>query len=121
MRREHRTAGFRGDVQILVNGVKVLGENEHRPKGELKLIDLGNSYFKDKLENIEVYNHVSKGGSWFICGRFFTICKWTQNFRLLEASFHLVAVWIRLLELFIELRYNNINEDWQKSKGFIAG
>ncbi|MBA0814264.1 hypothetical protein Gohar_020104, partial [Gossypium harknessii] len=28
MRREHRTAGFRGDVQILVNGVEVLEDEE---------------------------------------------------------------------------------------------
>ncbi|XVF09971.1 hypothetical protein REPUB_Repub07fG0143800 [Reevesia pubescens] len=70
--------------------------------GKPCIVDLEHDFYLIKFQYAEDYNYVIKEGPWFIARQFLTLMKWEPNFRASEASFTLVAVWVRLLELSVK-------------------
>ncbi|OMO79365.1 hypothetical protein CCACVL1_13717 [Corchorus capsularis] len=91
--------GKKVGYRFLASKLKDLWEIQKQPL----IVDLGNEFFMLKFHSAEDLNFVIKEGPWFIAGHFLTMRKWEPNFRPSAASFSSVAVWVRLLELPVEL------------------
>ena len=65
-------------------------------------VDLGLGFFLVKLELVEDFDRILKGGPWFIGEHFLSLRPWIPDFRPSEAAVNTVAVWVRLPELPVE-------------------
>lgn len=76
-----------------------------KPKAKMDCVNLGRDFFLIRFISNEDYDHVLRGGPWFIGGHFLAIMPWEPYFKASEAKLSLVAVWVRLPKLPIEF-YN---------------
>ena len=83
---------------FLVNRLKSLW----KPTGGMSCIDLGLGFFLVKLDWKDDFEHILKGGLWFIGEYFLSLRPWVPNFKPSVASVNTVAVWIRLPKLPVE-------------------
>ena len=83
---------------FLVNRLKSLW----KPTGGFSCVDLGLGYFLVKLDLVDDFDRILKGGPWFIGEHFLSLRPWVLDFRPSEASVNTVAVWVRLPELLVE-------------------
>jgi hypothetical protein len=83
---------------FLVNRLKSLW----KPTGGMSCIDLGLGFFLVKLDWKDDFEHILKGGPWFIGEHFLSLRPWVPNFRLSVASVNTMVVWIRLPKLPVE-------------------
>ncbi|XP_050260089.1 uncharacterized protein LOC126705223 [Quercus robur] len=74
-----------------------------KPSGRLDCVDLGNNFFLTRFYVKEDLDNVLRNGPWFIVDHFLSLRPWEPFFKPSSASFSLIAVWIRLYELPIEL------------------
>jgi hypothetical protein len=63
---------------------------------------LGLGFFLVKLELVDDFDRILKGGPWFIGEHFLSLCPWIPDFRPPEAAVNTVAVWVRLPKLLVE-------------------
>ena len=63
---------------------------------------MGKNFFLIKFSDGSNYDKVLHGGPWFIKEHFLAIKPWEPYIKASEASFSIVAVWVRFLELPIE-------------------
>lgn len=74
-----------------------------KPTRRLDCVDLGNDFFLARFYSKEDLDVVLKRGLWFIGDHFLSIRPWEPFFKLDSADVSLIAVWIRLNGLPIEL------------------
>ncbi|KAF3972461.1 hypothetical protein CMV_004032 [Castanea mollissima] len=74
-----------------------------RPSAKMDCVDLGYGFFLVKFFSKEDLDAVLMKGPWFIGDHFLSIRPWEPFFKPLMANVSLIAVWIRLCELPIEL------------------
>ncbi|KAJ7942430.1 reverse transcriptase [Quillaja saponaria] len=67
--------------------------NLWQPKGELKLIDVGNDYYLVKLSAHEDYNKVLDEGPWLVADHYVTLQKWMHDFDNEDDFPTCMAVW----------------------------
>lgn len=68
-----------------------------------ELIDLEQGFFMTRFYSREDYFRVLEGGPWIILGHYLTVSKWKPNFRPSMQTVQSSLVWIRFLELPLEL------------------
>ena len=90
-----RTVGF----NFLQNKLNQLW----KPTGRLDCVDLGNDFFLARFYSKEDLDVVLKRGPWFVGDHFLSIRPWEPFFTPDSADVSMVAVWIRLNRLPIEL------------------
>jgi hypothetical protein len=83
---------------FLVNRLKSLW----KPAAGFSCVDLGLGFFLVKLELVDDFDRILKGGPWFIGEHFLSLRPWIPDFRPSEAAVNTVAVWVRLPELPVE-------------------
>ena len=66
-------------------------------------MDLGNGFYSIRFSLKEDMDAVLEKGSWFIGGHFLSIRPWEPSFKPSTANVSLMAVWVRLHELPMEL------------------
>nr|POF05802.1 uncharacterized protein CFP56_44105 [Quercus suber] len=74
-----------------------------KPEGRMDCVDLSNGFFLIRFYSKEDLNSVLKRGPWFVGDHFLSLRPWEPFFKPSSANISLVAVWIRLHELPIEL------------------
>ena len=74
-----------------------------RPEGRMDCIDLSYDFFLVRFYSKEDLERVVKRGPWFIEDHFLSLRLWEPFFKPLTTNVSLIAVWIRLNELPIEL------------------
>ena len=74
-----------------------------RPEGRMDCIDLSYGFFLVRFYSKEDLERVIKRGPWFIEDHFLSLRPWEPFFKPLTTNVSLIAVWIRLNELPIEL------------------
>jgi hypothetical protein len=82
----------------LVNRLKSIW----KPAGGFSCVDLGLGFFLVKLELVDDFDRILKGGPWFISEHFLSLQPWIPDFRPSEVAVNTVAVWVRLPELPVE-------------------
>lgn len=60
-------------------------------------------YFLARLYKREDYFHVLEGGPWIVMGHYMTVAKWKPNFQTSIGNVHATLVWVRFIELPMEL------------------
>lgn len=68
----------------------------------MKIVDLGHDLFLIQFEKREDYVKTVEGGPWVIADHYFTIRKWSTNFRPSVEKISKTMVWVRFPELPIE-------------------
>nr|POE53002.1 uncharacterized protein CFP56_06863 [Quercus suber] len=74
-----------------------------KPEGRMDVVDLSHGFFLVRFFSKEDLNAVLRRGPWFLGDHFLSIRPWEPFFKPSSANISLVAVWIRLYELPIEL------------------
>ena len=74
-----------------------------KPVGRLNCVDLGNDFFLAHFYSKEDLDVVLKRGLWFIGDNFLSIRPWEPFFKPYSTDVSLIAIWIRLNGLPIEL------------------
>ena len=74
-----------------------------RPASRMDCVDLGFGFFLVRFFSKEDLDSVLMRGPWFIGDQFLSIRPWEPFFKPSTANVSLIAVWIRLCELPIEL------------------
>ena len=74
-----------------------------KPSGRLDCVDLGNDFFLTRFYVKEDLDNVLRNGPWFIGDHFLSLRPWEPFFKPSSANVSLIAVWIRLYQLPIEL------------------
>ena len=74
-----------------------------RPTSRMDCVDLGIGFFLVRFYSKEDLDNVLVKGPWFIGDQFLSIRPWEPFFKPSTANVSLIAVWIRLYELPIEL------------------
>jgi hypothetical protein len=86
---------------------KSLGYNTMKAKLELvwkltggfELMDVGNSYYMVKFNEVEDKNKVINGGPWIIYDHILAVSQWTPTFNAATATIDKTMVWIRIPSL----------------------
>lgn len=74
-----------------------------KPVGRLDCVDLGNEFYLVRFSLKEDMDAILEKGSWFIGGHYLSIRPWEPFFKPSITSVSLIAVWVRLHELHVEL------------------
>ena len=74
-----------------------------KPVGRLDCVDLGNEFYLVRFSLKEDMDAILEKGSWFIGGHYLSIRPWEPFFKPSITSVSLIAVWVRLHELPMEL------------------
>nr|POE89475.1 uncharacterized protein CFP56_65842 [Quercus suber] len=74
-----------------------------KPEGRMDVVDLSYGFFLVRFFSKEDLNSVLKRGPWFLGDHFLSLRPWEPFFKPSAANISLVAVWIRLYELPLEL------------------
>ncbi|XP_023879304.2 uncharacterized protein LOC111991740 [Quercus suber] len=74
-----------------------------KPSGRIVCVDLGNGFYSVRFSLKEDMDAVLEKGPWFIGGHFLSIRPWEPFFKPSTANVSLIAVWVRLHELPMEL------------------
>jgi hypothetical protein len=85
-------------LPFLVNRLKSIW----KPAEGFSCVDLGLGFFLVKLELVDDFDRILKGGPWFISEHFLSLRPWIPDFRPSEVAVNTVAVWVRLPELPVE-------------------
>ncbi|GAV64633.1 DUF4283 domain-containing protein [Cephalotus follicularis] len=72
-------------------------------KGKLSMVDLGLNFYSVKFSLQDDFSFVLSGGPWFIGQNFLNIYHWEHEFKATVASVTMMVVWIRLVELPLEV------------------
>ena len=79
-----------------------------KPVYKMDCVDLGKDFFLNKFHDEYDYDKVLRGGPWFVREHFLAIKPWEPYFKVSEASFSFVAIWVRFPELPIEFYDSSI-------------
>ena len=88
-----------------------------RPEGRMDCIDLSYGFFLVRFYSKDDLERVIKRGLWFIGDHFLSLRPWEPFFKPLTANVSLIAVWIRLNELPIELYETEVLKEIGESIG----
>ncbi|XP_023873886.2 uncharacterized protein LOC111986484 [Quercus suber] len=88
-----------------------------RPDGRMDCIDLAYGFFLVRFYSKEDLEMVIKRGPWFIRDHFLSLRPWEPFFKPSTANISLIAIWIRLNELPIELYETEVLKEIGESIG----
>ncbi|KAK9990556.1 hypothetical protein SO802_025541 [Lithocarpus litseifolius] len=88
-----------------------------RPSARMDCVDLGYGFLLFRFFSKEDLDSVLMKGPWFIGDHFLSIRPWEPFFKPLTANVALIAVWIRLYELPIELYETEVLKEIGESIG----
>ena len=88
-----------------------------KPEGRMDCIDLSYGFFLVRFFSKEDLERVIKRGLWFIGGHFLSLRPWEPFFKPSTANVSLIAVWIMLNELPIELYETEVLREIGESIG----
>ncbi|XP_065617338.1 uncharacterized protein LOC136062338 [Quercus suber] len=88
-----------------------------RPTSRMDCVDLSFGFFLVRFFSKEDLDNVLMKGPWFIGGQFLSIRPWEPFFKPSTANVSLIAVWIRLYELPIELYEAEVLKELGESIG----
>ena len=88
-----------------------------KPKGRMEVVDLNHGFFLVRFFSKKDLNSVLRQGPWFLGDHLLSIRPWEPFFKASSANISLVAVWIRLYELPIELYKAEILREIRESTG----
>lgn len=74
-------------------------------KGHVKIIDMPRGFYAVLFDSAEDYQHALYKGPWMVANHYLLVQRWHQNFLKTSQATSKVAVWVRVLELPLEL-YN---------------
>ena len=74
-----------------------------RPESRMDVVDLTHGFFLVRFFSKEDLNSILRRGPWFLGDHFLSLRPWEPFFKPSSANISLVAVWVRLYELPIEL------------------
>ncbi|XP_074306192.1 uncharacterized protein LOC141641431 [Silene latifolia] len=86
-------------------------------KGNLKLTDLGCSYYASRVSSKQDYEHVITQEPWMIDGHYLTIRRWVPNFIPTEDKLQFLTAWVYITNLPVEY----FNEAFLKKVGSKIG
>lgn len=73
-----------------------------RPKGNLKLLDLGHGFHILQCSVFDDYSKALFHGPWFVGDNYLYVQKWVPNFRPSKVEIKQIALWVCLYDLPIE-------------------
>ena len=88
-----------------------------RPEGRMDCIDLAYGFFLVRFFSKEDLDMVIKRGPWFVGDHFLSLRVWEPFFKPSTANVSLIAIWIRLNELPIELYETEVLKEIGESIG----
>nr|POE44916.1 hypothetical protein CFP56_76701 [Quercus suber] len=88
-----------------------------RPEGRMDYIDLSYGFFLVKFYSKEDIEMVIKRGPWFVGAHFLSLRPWEPFLKPSTTNVSLIAVWIRLNELPIELYETEVLKEIGESIG----